>query len=46
LRWLLAGSPLGLVGIRPGPDAPVHRRRPIDDEVLRRVRAIELEGTA
>lgn len=46
LRWLLGGSPLGLLGIRPDPDAPVHRRRPIDDEVLEGVRTIGLRSAA
>jgi hypothetical protein len=40
LRHLLAGSPLALSGIRPHPDGPVYRRRPIDDQIYERVQAL------
>jgi hypothetical protein len=39
LRTFLAGSPLALAALRPDPDGPVYRRRPIDDRIYRQVRA-------
>jgi hypothetical protein len=41
LRVLLAGSPLALSALRPDRDAPVFRRRSIDDQIYREVRALD-----
>jgi hypothetical protein len=42
LRRLLSGSSFAASGLHPDPDGPVYRRRPLDDEAYKQLRALDV----